>query len=287
MARGEFIDQHTAILDPVQRIDAVDDLLERAARDDPREHGVGVEERHGLARQPSRAVATARRATSVPTSFSYGRTTPACPRSARARHNSSVCHPVRALRMATCIRGFYRSGGSKTLVSISARLVRRVDRGAVGAMKKILSKDGTPIAVERTGRGPALVFVDGAMCYRASGPSQPMAAALAEHFTVFTYDRRGRGDSSDTGPYDVQREVDDLDAVIQRGRRSGVRLRRVVGRGPRARGRQPRRADDQARPLRSAVHRGQQPSSAARRLRAAAERGARRRAAEATRSRCS
>lgn len=82
-------------------------------------------------------------------------------------------------------------------------------------MKKILSKDGTAIAIERTGRGPALVFVDGAMCYRASGPSQPMAAALAEHFTVFTYDRRGRGDSSDSGPYDVQREVDDLDAVIR------------------------------------------------------------------------
>jgi len=82
-------------------------------------------------------------------------------------------------------------------------------------MKKILSKDGTVIAVERTGRGPALVFVDGAMCYRASGPSQPMATALAEHFTVFTYDRRGRGDSSDAGPYDVQREVDDLEAVIR------------------------------------------------------------------------
>jgi pimeloyl-ACP methyl ester carboxylesterase len=81
-------------------------------------------------------------------------------------------------------------------------------------MKKILSKDGTAIAVERTGRGPALVFVDGAMCYRASGPSQPMAAALAGHFTVFTYDRRGRGDSSDRGPYEVQREVEDLEAVI-------------------------------------------------------------------------
>jgi pimeloyl-ACP methyl ester carboxylesterase len=82
-------------------------------------------------------------------------------------------------------------------------------------MKKILSKDGTSIAVERTGRGPALVFVDGAMCYRASGPSQPMATALADHFTVFTYDRRGRGDSSDAPSYDVQREIEDLDAVIR------------------------------------------------------------------------
>jgi pimeloyl-ACP methyl ester carboxylesterase len=82
-------------------------------------------------------------------------------------------------------------------------------------MKKILSRDGTAIAVERTGRGPALVFVDGAMCYRASGPSRSMAAALAEHFTVFTYDRRGRGDSSDTTPYEVGREVEDLEAVIR------------------------------------------------------------------------
>jgi pimeloyl-ACP methyl ester carboxylesterase len=82
-------------------------------------------------------------------------------------------------------------------------------------MKKILSKDGTAIAVERTGRGPSLVFVDGAMCYRASGPSQSMAAALADYFTVFTYDRRGRGDSSDSTPYDVGREVEDLEAVIR------------------------------------------------------------------------
>jgi pimeloyl-ACP methyl ester carboxylesterase len=89
-------------------------------------------------------------------------------------------------------------------------------------MKKILSKDGTAIAVDRTGNGPALVFVDGAMCYRASGPSRPMAAALASHFTVFTYDRRGRGDSSDTAAYDVQREVDDLEAVIREAGGSAV-----------------------------------------------------------------
>lgn len=82
-------------------------------------------------------------------------------------------------------------------------------------MKKILSKDGTTIAVDRIGSGPALVFVDGAMCYRTSGPSRPMAEPLAGHFTVFTYDRRGRGDSTDAAHYDVQREVEDLEAVIE------------------------------------------------------------------------
>jgi pimeloyl-ACP methyl ester carboxylesterase len=82
-------------------------------------------------------------------------------------------------------------------------------------MKRTISKDGTAIAIDQVGNGPALVFVDGALCYRASGPSRPMAVALAKHFTVFTYDRRGRGDSGDTGPYAIDREVEDLDAVIR------------------------------------------------------------------------
>jgi pimeloyl-ACP methyl ester carboxylesterase len=82
-------------------------------------------------------------------------------------------------------------------------------------MQKTISKDGTPIAFDRTGRGPALVFVDGAMCYRASGPSRPVAQSLADRFTVFTYDRRGRGDSGNRAPYAIEREVEDLDAVIR------------------------------------------------------------------------
>jgi pimeloyl-ACP methyl ester carboxylesterase len=82
-------------------------------------------------------------------------------------------------------------------------------------MNKTVSRDGTPIAFDRSGKGPALILVDGALCYRASGPSRPMAAVLAEHFTVITYDRRGRGDSGDTAPYAVEREVDDLDALIK------------------------------------------------------------------------
>jgi pimeloyl-ACP methyl ester carboxylesterase len=59
-----------------------------------------------------------------------------------------------------------------------------------------------------------LVLVDGAMCYRGAGPARPLAARLQDSFTVYTYDRRGRGESSDTMPYAAAREVEDLQAVI-------------------------------------------------------------------------
>ncbi|TKA04762.1 alpha/beta fold hydrolase [Actinacidiphila oryziradicis] len=81
-------------------------------------------------------------------------------------------------------------------------------------MPVVTSADGTAIAYERTGSGPALVLVDGAMCYRAAGPMQPLAALLQDNFSVYTYDRRGRGESSDTTPYAVAREVEDLQALI-------------------------------------------------------------------------
>jgi pimeloyl-ACP methyl ester carboxylesterase len=76
------------------------------------------------------------------------------------------------------------------------------------------SADGTRIAFERTGDGPPLVLVDGALCYTASGPSRPLAAELADRFTVFCYDRRGRGESGDTLPYAVEREVEDICALV-------------------------------------------------------------------------
>jgi pimeloyl-ACP methyl ester carboxylesterase len=81
-------------------------------------------------------------------------------------------------------------------------------------MSVVTSADGTTIAYERTGDGPVLVLVDGAMCHRAGGPMRPLAAALLPHFTVYAYDRRGRGESSDTAPYAVDREIEDLQAVI-------------------------------------------------------------------------
>jgi len=78
------------------------------------------------------------------------------------------------------------------------------------------SADGTRIAYENRGSGPALVFVDGAMCHRAMGPSRDLAEALAADFTVHSYDRRGRGESGPgSWPYDVTTEVDDLRAVIE------------------------------------------------------------------------
>ena len=77
------------------------------------------------------------------------------------------------------------------------------------------SKDGTAIAFERIGNGLPLILVDGALCYRGMGQTAELAELLARDFTVFTYDRRGRGKSSDTAPYSVEREIEDLAAVLE------------------------------------------------------------------------
>jgi YD repeat-containing protein len=66
-------------------------------------------------------------------------------------------------------------------------------------MSKVISKDGSRIAYDKTGSGPAVILVDGAMGYRALFGLNSLAEQLAEHFTVYTYDRRGRV-SSDTLP---------------------------------------------------------------------------------------
>jgi pimeloyl-ACP methyl ester carboxylesterase len=78
-------------------------------------------------------------------------------------------------------------------------------------MRKVTSKDGTTIAFEQSGSGPALILVTGALGVR-SDPN--LVTFLEPHFTVFNYDRRGRGESGDTLPYAVEREVEDIEALM-------------------------------------------------------------------------
>ncbi len=82
-------------------------------------------------------------------------------------------------------------------------------------MSQVISRDGTAIAYERRGTGPALILVDGALCSRGFGPMPKLAPLLARYFTVYTYDRRGRGESGDTQPYARERETEDLAALIE------------------------------------------------------------------------
>jgi pimeloyl-ACP methyl ester carboxylesterase len=78
------------------------------------------------------------------------------------------------------------------------------------------SRDGTTIAYDKQGAGPALILVDGALTVHSSGGKSELARLLAPWFTVYGYDRRGRGESGDTLPYAVDREIDDIEALIDR-----------------------------------------------------------------------
>jgi pimeloyl-ACP methyl ester carboxylesterase len=78
----------------------------------------------------------------------------------------------------------------------------------------VTSADGTRIAYETTGAGPALILVDGALNHRGFGGSRALAAALAGTYTVLRYDRRGRGDSGNTLPWTEDKEIDDLAALL-------------------------------------------------------------------------
>lgn len=82
-------------------------------------------------------------------------------------------------------------------------------------MQTVTSKDGTTIAFDKSGSGPSVILVDGALGSRGfeSGLGQ-LAALLSEHFTVYHYDRRGRGDSGDNQPYALEREIEDIEALI-------------------------------------------------------------------------
>jgi pimeloyl-ACP methyl ester carboxylesterase len=80
-------------------------------------------------------------------------------------------------------------------------------------MQNVTSRDGTTIAVDRLGDGPPVVLVSGGSTDRMANAG--LASQLASDFTVYNYDRRGRGDSGDTPPYAIEREVEDIAAVIE------------------------------------------------------------------------
>jgi pimeloyl-ACP methyl ester carboxylesterase len=79
-------------------------------------------------------------------------------------------------------------------------------------MEHVTSRDGTPIAFDRSGEGPPIVLVGGALADRSAAAE--LAAQLAPRFTAVAFDRRGRGGSGDTAPYAVDREVEDIEALI-------------------------------------------------------------------------
>ena len=82
-------------------------------------------------------------------------------------------------------------------------------------MGTVQSRDGTTIAFDRTGEGPPVIVVDGAFAHRAINPTAgDLASLLAPRFSVYAYDRRGRGGSGDTEPYAPEREIEDLQAII-------------------------------------------------------------------------
>src|ERR1700677_1901567 len=83
-------------------------------------------------------------------------------------------------------------------------------------MSTLSSPDRTAIAYDKEGEGPALILVDGALTVHASGSGSELARLLAPHFTVYGFDRRGRGESGDTVPYAGDREIDDIEALIDR-----------------------------------------------------------------------
>ncbi len=101
------------------------------------------------------------------------------------------------------------------LLAPIAAIAQQSGGSGVEAEKKtetVRSKDGTSIAFERSGSGPVVVLVNGALSTRAA--HRKVAALLAPHFNVISYDRRGRGESGDTKPYAVAREVEDIEALI-------------------------------------------------------------------------
>ncbi|WLR46604.1 alpha/beta hydrolase [Halobacillus litoralis] len=81
-------------------------------------------------------------------------------------------------------------------------------------MKTTRSKDGTTLAYDVYGNGPPLIYITGASCHRSFKPIVQDAKIFSSEFTVYNYDRRGRGDSGNTLPYSIEREIEDIEAMI-------------------------------------------------------------------------
>ena len=92
---------------------------------------------------------------------------------------------------------------------------------SIPANQSVRSADGTRIAFDRSGDGPPVIMVEAAGHYRGLSSFSGLVPVLSRDFTVYTYDRRGRGESTDTPPYAPAREVEDLEALIAEGGGSG------------------------------------------------------------------
>lgn len=93
--------------------------------------------------------------------------------------------------------------------------IEREGHSLATTRKQLRSQDGTRISVEIKGQGPPLILIDGALSYVGASVNDSLSEAVAGDYTVFTYDRRGRGESDDPAPYAVEREIEDLESVIE------------------------------------------------------------------------
>ena len=119
-------------------------------------------------------------------------------------------------------------------------------------MENVTSRDGTTIAFDRMGEGEPVVLVSGGSVDRMS--NAPLAQELMSDLTVLNYDRRGRGPSGDTPPYAIEREIEDIEAVLEAAGGSATPLRHLVGRGAGTPGGVGRAPAHEARPVGAAVH---------------------------------
>jgi pimeloyl-ACP methyl ester carboxylesterase len=123
------------------------------------------------------------------------------------RTSWTVTHAVGALLLV--------AGALAGCHAVDERNPSSVEKGSSEAvtLPTVISRDGTKIAYDKRGSGPPVILVNGALSDRAA--SSALAGLMATSFTAYSYDRRGRGDSGDTPPYALEREIEDLEALIE------------------------------------------------------------------------